>query len=124
VAALGLAQRPEKAITPEDLTGTWILQTVAGKPPSSVNIKAWEVSFSAARRWIYGGEMDERFGGMKMSGSGLWKIVDNELDYTAEDNKGKSKMSIMDGVLTLIPDPVVTMPGGKPRAVTTYKKKI
>ncbi len=120
-AALVWAQRSE-AVGPKELEGTWILETVAGKPPGLVNIKTWRITFSANQQWTYGGEMDGPFGGVSVNGSGSWKIVSDELDYTAGDNKGRSKLTIGKGILTLTPDPVVSMPGGKTSAVTTYKK--
>ena len=66
--------------------------------------------------------MDEQLGELRVNGSGSWKIVSGELEYTAGSNKGRSKLTIAKDILTLTPDPVVTMPGGKASAVTTYKK--
>ena len=123
MSALVWAQ-PQQAVGSKDITGTWILETVAGKPPGSINIKTWRISFTANQQWTYGGEMNEKFGGMKLSGSGSWKIIANELEYAAGSNKGRSKLRIDNGVLILTPDPVVTMPGGKFPAVTTYKKGV
>jgi hypothetical protein len=112
------SQRP---IGPRDLDGPWDLETVAGKPANSINIQTWRITFSASQQWTYFGEMTERFGGMRLSGSGTWKIVSGELEYTAGENKGRSNVMIKNGVLTLSPDPVV-MPDGKTPAVTTYKR--
>jgi hypothetical protein len=108
-------------INTKDLSGTWVLETVGGKPPGAVNIKSWRIKFSTNEQWTYSGEMTERFGGMQLSGSGSWKISSGSLEYTAGNNKGRSIPTIQDGTLTLSPDPVV-MPDGKSPIVTTYKK--
>ena len=113
--------RAQHSIAAKDVAGVWILETAAGQPPASVNIKTWRIDFSADGKWTYAGEMTGQFGGVRVNGSGSWKIVSDALEYTAGDNKGSSKPTIKNGILTLSPDPVVT-PGGKTPVVTTYRR--
>jgi hypothetical protein len=126
VGCTGLDNRAQDPpISPKDLSGAWILETVGGKPPGAVNLKSWRITFSTNQfstnqQWNYSGEMTERFGGMQVSGSGSWKISSGVLEYTAGANTGRSIPKIRDRTLTLSPDPVV-MPDGKTPVVTTYK---
>jgi hypothetical protein len=53
-------------ISPKDLYGGWVLETVGGKSPGAINIKLWRISFSTDQKWNYGGQMTERFGGMQL----------------------------------------------------------
>lgn len=112
---------PDAKTNPKTLEGTWILETVAGKPPVSSNVKTWRINFAANHQWTYSGEMAGVFDGTRVNGSGTWEIVSGALDYTAGSNKGTSKLTIKNGTLTLTPDPVI-MPGGKTPAETTYKR--
>jgi hypothetical protein len=102
-----------------DIHGSWLLKTVGGRSPDVVAIKTWRISFSGDQQWTYSGEMTGRFAGMQVSGSGRWTLQSDVLNYAAENNKGESKITVKDGVLTLSPDPVIA-PGGKTRVVTTY----
>jgi hypothetical protein len=121
VGCTSLDRAQDLAISPKDLSGAWILETVGGKLPGAVNIKSWRISFSINQQWNYSGEMTERFGGMQLSGSGSWRISSGVLEYTAGANKGRCIPTIRNRTLTLSPDPVV-MPDGKTPTMTTYKK--
>jgi hypothetical protein len=105
----------------KDILGSWVLETVGGVPPSAVAIKEWRISFSADKKWAYSGEMTGRFAGTQLSGSGQLKLRSDVLLYSAGANKGESKVTVKDKILTLSPDPIV-MPDGKTPAVTTYKR--
>jgi len=109
------------SIEEKDLAGAWVLETVGGSPPSTVNIKSWRINFSANQKWTYSGEMTGPFGGAQVSGSGTWTISAVVLEYTAGNNKGQSIVTIQNGTLTLSPDPVI-MPDGKTPTVTKYRR--
>jgi hypothetical protein len=111
----------EASIRANDLLGTWVLETVGGDPPATINIKSWQIAFSTNHQWTYSGDMTGRFAGMQLNGSGTWEISSGVLEYTAGANKGRSKPTIRQRTLTLSPDPVV-MPDGKRPVVTTYKQ--
>jgi hypothetical protein len=113
----GVAQQPPS--TP--LIGTWILKTVAGRPPATINIKSWQISFSADGTWKYSGDMMGPFDGTHLQGSGSWTLKDGILSYTAGSNQGNSKATVKARVLSLSPDPVVK-PGGKTDVDTEYQK--
>ena len=114
--------RPLQPITdPNNLSGSWVLETVNGRPPKTVNIASWRISFATNRHWTFGGEMAGRFQGMQINGSGSWDIESGILQWVAENRKGQSKATIQGAILTLSPDPVIT-PGGKSPAVTTYRR--
>jgi hypothetical protein len=120
-ARLGKSEE-DASLRANDLVGTWVLETVGGDPPATINIKSWRIVFSANHQWTYSGEMTGRFAGMQLNGSGAWEISSGVLEYTAGANKGRSTPTIRQRILTLSPDPVV-MPDGKKPAVTTYKTK-
>jgi hypothetical protein len=117
------SQPQHPPVKSEDMLGAWVLQSVGGNPPSTVNIKSWQITFSTNQQWVCAGEMSGTSGGVKVSGSGTWKITSGTLEYTAGDNKGRSLPAIQDGTLTLSPDPVIMPDGGKTQTVTTYKRE-
>src|SRR6185369_14263158 len=82
------------SIRGDDLLGTWVLETVGGKPPATINIKSWRIVFSTNHRWTYSGEMTGNFAGMQVNGSGTWAISSGVLEYTAGANKGRSTPTI------------------------------
>jgi hypothetical protein len=110
----------DASIRADDLLGTWLLETVGGDPPGTINIKSWRIVFSTNQQWTYSGEMTGKFAGMHLNGSGTWKVSSGVLEYTAGENKGRLTPTIRQRILTLSPDPVV-MPDGKTPVVTTYK---
>ena len=105
----------------DDLLGTWVLETVGGDPPATINMRSWRIVFSTNHQWTYSGEMTGKFAGMEVNGSGTWKISSGVLEYTAGENKGQSTPTIRQRILTLSPDPVV-MPDGKTPVFTTYRR--
>lgn len=116
------AQPTKQSVSTADVTGAWILDTVAGSAPDSINVKRWRINLAANGQWTYSVEMNEKYSGKRLDGSGSWKIVSGESEYTADGIKVKSRLMIRDGKLTLSPDPVVAMPGGHPAVMTTYKR--
>jgi hypothetical protein len=110
----------EASIRANDLLGTWVLETVGGEPPATINIKSWRIVFSTNHQRTYSGEMTGKFAGMQLNGSGAWEISSGVLEYTAGESKGQLTPTIRQRILTLSPDPVI-MPDGKTPVVTTYK---
>ena len=103
------------------LVGKWALRTVAGRPPSTINIKAWEISFSPNGKWKYSGEMTGSFAGMRVEGSGSWTVKNDILSYSAGATHGTCKIAIKARALSFSPDPVL-MPDGKTPVNTEYER--
>jgi len=111
---------PSVNIEPKQLIGVWKLKTVGGKDLAAINLQSYRVEFLENGEWKYSAAMAGSLSGMKMQGSGTWNIQSGNFDYTAEQNKGQSKITIQGNILTLSPDPVVLDP--KNKAVTTYER--
>ncbi|HEX3742427.1 MAG TPA: hypothetical protein VHW09_00790 [Bryobacteraceae bacterium] len=105
----------------EMLVSAWELKTVADHPPSTLNIKFWNIQFGRDGNWSFSGEMMGRYEGMKLAGHGTWSTEQSQLSYTAGSNHGRSEFTIKNGVLTLSPDPVVR-PDGKTPVTATYRR--
>src|ERR1700676_3039593 len=73
-ARLGKSAEADASIRANDLLGTWVLETVGGDPPATINIKSWRIVFSTNHQWTYSGEMTGKFAGMQLNGSGTWEI--------------------------------------------------
>jgi len=111
---------PSVNIEPRQLIGAWKLKTVGGKDLAAINLQFYRAEFLENGEWTYSGAMAGSLSGMKMRGSGTWNIQSGNFNYTAGQNKGQSKITIQDNILTLSPDPVVLDP--KNEAVTTYER--
>ena len=109
-------------ISEQEILGAWDLKTISGDTPTKINIKSWQVEFSAGGNWSYSGSMTGQFEGMQLKGFGTYRISGNEFQYTAGENSGKSLIEIKDGLLVLSPDPVVKPNGGKDDVRGEYER--
>ncbi|HJZ97893.1 MAG TPA: lipocalin family protein [Candidatus Solibacter sp.] len=108
-------------LSQDALIGKWRLESIEGKPPTSEDIETWTVEFKPDGNWSYTGQMTQRFARMPLGGAGTWKLNSGVLEYSSGNNKGRSTVTLGDG-LTLSPDPVIAPDGGKYRVVTVYKR--
>ena len=112
---------PTKAADARNLVAGWKLSTVSGQSPAALNIKSWRIEFLTEGNWNYSGEMTGVFEGMKVKGSGTWLVREDQLEYTAGDNKGKTTVHLEGDSLLLSPDPVIRLHGREP-VETRYVK--
>lgn len=89
------------------LIGSWQLQTVDGKPPQSINVEEYTMTFSAEGKWMYTMATAGNFGGMTMEGDGTWQYAAGVIECAGGNNLiHRSKVGLQDGILTLDPDPL------------------
>lgn len=101
------------------VSNAWELVDTSKGKPEKLDIKAYKLTFSMDGTWHYISSQGNEYGGFNVKGSGTWMIEDTQLIFTVGDNKGKSKISISNGQLSLSPDPVLLF-DGKEAINTTY----
>jgi len=109
-------------INPNDLTGSSSLFQGGAKQPESINIKTHIITFSSDGTWKSITEMTGQWAGTKMKASGKWTLDKNIISYTAGDNSGKSTVTLAAQRLTLNPDFIIALDGGKIPVDTQYSK--
>ena len=102
------------------VSNAWKLVETDKGLPSKMFIKEYKMTFLPDGNWSFNSELTGKYAGMKMNGSGTWRVKEETLIYTAGDNSGKSQIEIKDGILRLNPDPVVVFNGIEPVA-TIYE---
>ena len=105
------------------LSNSWQLSNTNIGKPEKINIDGHNATFKNDGTWTYVTILSGPFTGMEMNGKGTWRIVDSTLIYTAGNKKGKSKISIENGILKLNPDPVLAFDGNDALETTYVIKK-
>jgi hypothetical protein len=108
---------PAREVGQQDVVGRWSLARVGGESPSAMNVKSVSIDFAADGTWASTTELEGRWAGMAMKGSGTWALAQGVMSYTAGANSGKSKVSLKSGRLVLEPDFMLARNGTDP--VTT-----
>jgi hypothetical protein len=98
----------------QQVPGTWKLETVGGKDPSSIEIQSWQVQFSQDGTWRFSGTVMAENQGTQMSGSGTWSLRGNDLQYTAGEAKGATSIEAGKDSLDFSSDPVIRVNGTNP----------
>ena len=111
-----------EAVNPNEIIGSWKLIAVGINPPESINIKSHIINFSLDGTWDSVTEMTGTWEGTKMKSSGKWALDTNIISYTAGDSSEKSTMSLTEQGLTLNPDFIIALDGGKIPIDTHYSK--
>ncbi len=103
-----------------NIQGTWKLTAVGGEAPVTAAIKSWQIHFEQGK-WSFSGEMTGQYEGTRLSGSGIWSLSGDELEYTAGNNKGVTRVHVNRNSLIFDADPVIRL-DGKQSIRTEYRR--
>src|SRR6266568_2158327 len=72
------------------LLGNWTLASVNRKPPSSVQVEAWSITFNSDGTWSYRGSLSGSMAGLTVVGHGTWELTSpGRIQVTAGKNRGQ-----------------------------------
>ena len=112
--------KPTPAAIP--IQGTWVLREAGGAPPERIGVGSLQIEFRSDGTTHVETTMTGAFEGMRMNGSGTWRLTDSTLTWITGDNSGTSRVALLGDSLTLEPDPVLVQPGGKGPINTRYAR--
>jgi len=100
-------ESPTDELAAADLQGSWTLTVANGADPAQLNIGSHVANFKADGTWFFQSSMIGPYDGLRLNGSGEWRLEGTVLHCTAGDNSRTCDIALVGKRLTFSPDPLL-----------------